>query len=78
MFHPRASCRARDRALLYVSSATNPLQLQAPCSHIVPAGLGRRKRTRNIFSPGTSFKLAIGHTSPYIYRITDQTLGVSG
>jgi len=40
--------------------------------------LGRRKRTRDIFSPGTSFKLAIEHTSPYIYGITDQTLGVSG
>jgi hypothetical protein len=40
--------------------------------------LGGRKRTRDIFSFGTSFKLAIEPTSPYIYGITDQTLGVSG
>jgi len=39
---------------------------------------GSAKRTPDIFSFGTSFKLAIEPTSPYIYGITDQTLGVSG
>ena len=33
---------------------------------------------REYFSPGIFLTLAIGHTSAYMYAITDLTLGVSG
>ena len=39
--------------------------------------LDQRAHERH-FSVGTSFTLAIEHTSAYISAITDMTLGVSG